>query len=380
MTSRERVMMALNHKEPDRLPLDLGAGKACKFTKGFYVKLLKYLGLEEEIDICAKAQQQVFASDAVLEKLGCDVRAARVKPIPQVKKRAKDWEDETSFFMIDDWGTTFRMPKSHPLYYDMIDFPLIGTSEEDDAAYEFAAPSTFSPDSRNMVDAYHEAGYPVIICEHYANGFFQTGPRLYGFDNWLAMLIVEEDRVRKFLDKLVEEKIKWLDNLFDVYGDSADIISECDDLGTQIGPFMSMEMFEDLILPYHKKVYQHIKSRSSAKILLHCCGSCAPFLPGLIDAGLDILNPVQITANNMDPYMLKKEYGRDLSFWGGGIDTQKTLPTGSKQDVIDVVTRSIDAFAPGGGFIFTPVHAIQSDIPVENFITMFETYQKLCNY
>lgn len=380
MTHRDRVMTALNHKEPDRLPLDLGAGKACKFTKGFYLKLLDYFGMQEELDICAKANQQVFASDAMLEKFGCDVRAARIKTIHHGVSRARDWEDDSNLFMIDDWGTTSRMPKSQGLYYDMIKFPLVGTPEEADETYELPSPSTIKPEARAMAEAYQAAGYPVILCEHFANGFFQTGPRLYGFDNWLTMLVVEEDRVRKFLDKLVEKKMQWWDNIFDVYGDTIDIVSECDDLGTQVGPFISMDMFEDLILPYHKMIFDHIRSRSNAKILLHCCGSCAPFLPSLIDAGLDILNPVQITAKNMDPYVLKKEFGKDLSFWGGGIDTQKTLPTGSKQDVIDVVKRSIDAFAPGGGFIFSPVHAIQSDIPVENFITMFETYQQMCKY
>lgn len=380
MTSKERVMLALNHKEPDRIPLDLGAGKACKFTKGFYLKLLKYFGMEEEIDICAKANQQVFASDAILEKLGCDVRAARVKTIHQGIKRSSDWEDESSFYMTDDWGTTFRMPKSNPRYYDMIKFPLKDGTEEDDLKYELPTPGKIKPECREMAESYHNSGYPVIVCEHFANGFFQTGPKLYGFDNWLTMLVVEEDRVRRFLDILVEKKIEWWDNIFDVYGDTIDIVSECDDLGTQIGPFISQDMFNDLILPYHKKVFEHIKSRSNAKILLHCCGSCASFLPGLIDAGLDILNPVQITAKNMDPYMLKKEFGKYLTFWGGGIDTQKTLPTGSKQDVIDVVTRSIDAFAPDGGFIFSPVHAVQGDVPIENFITMYETYMKLCDY
>ncbi|MGE4353674.1 MAG: uroporphyrinogen decarboxylase family protein [Oscillospiraceae bacterium] len=380
MTSKERVMMALDHKEPDKIPLDLGAGKACKFTRGFYVKLLSYLGLEEDIDICAKANQQVFASDEVLEKLGCDVRAARVKTIPVGIRRAKDWEDETSFYMSDDWGTTYRMPKNSPRYYDMCGFPLKDAEESADERYEFPTPALVKPECRKMAEDYQSAGYPVMVCEHFANGFLQTGPRLYGFNNWLAMIAGDEERACKFLDKLVEKKMQWWDNVFDVYGDTVDIVAECDDLGTQTGPFISMAMFSSLILPYFKQVFDHIRSRSNAKILLHCCGSVVPFLSDFINIGLDILNPVQITAKNMDPYDLKKEFGKDLTFWGGAIDTQKTLPFGTKQQVIDMVKRNTDAFAPGGGFIFTPVHAIQDDVPVENFMTMLETYREICRY
>lgn len=141
-----------------------------------------------------------------------------------------------------------------------------------------------------------------------------------------------------------------------------------------------MNTFHDLILPYHRKVYDFIRSKTNAKIFLHACGSIAPFIPDLIDSGVQILNPVQVSANNMDPYMLKKEFGKDIVFWGGAIDTQKTLPTGTKQQIKDMVHRNVDALAPGGGFIFTPVHAIQEDVPIENFLTMMEAYQEVCNY
>ena len=372
MTNKERVMCAFEHREGDRIPYDFGGGKGCKFTKEFYLKLLDYLGFQEDLEFCSKTSQLVYASDRVLDALGCDVRSVKLDLIRQ-DHGARDWEDEKNYYMTDMWGTGYRMPKDGGMYYDMVDFPLISAEdEEDDDKYCFPQVPVPKPGSQKDAVRYQKAGYPVTIAEHFGNGFLQTGPRLYNFDNWLCMLAAEPERAERFLERLLEAKMKYWDNLLDEYGESVDFISECDDLGTQTGPFISHEMFSRLILPYHKRLYTHIKSRYHVKILLHSCGSISNMIPDLIDAGVDALNPVQTTAANMDPVWLKQEFGKDIVFWGGGIDTQHTLPFGTPQQVSDMVKRNMEILGKDGGFIFSTIHNMQQDVPIENFIAMWE--------
>lgn len=383
MTSKERVMSAFRHKEGDRIPYDIGAGKSCKFTYKFYLKLLDYLGIEEEVQICNTISQLVYASDRVLEELGCDVRAAKPNLdliIPE-NNRSRDWEDEKNYYKIDEWGTSYRMAKDGGLYYDMSGFPMADAEDgEDDAKYVFPSAPGVKASSLELVKEYQKNGYPVTIAEHFGNGFLQTGPRIFGFDNWLCMLAAEPERAEAMLDKLLEVKMAYWDNMLGVYGNHVDFISECDDLGTQTSSFISYDMFRELILPYHRKLYSHIKSKYDVKILLHSCGAVSGMIGDLIDAGVDALNPVQTTAANMDPQYLKREFGKDIVFWGGGIDTQHTLPFGSPGKIKDMVKRNIDILGKDGGFIFATIHNIQPDVPIENFVAMMEALREYSAY
>ncbi|MGE4352503.1 MAG: uroporphyrinogen decarboxylase family protein, partial [Oscillospiraceae bacterium] len=223
-------------------------------------------------------------------------------------------------------------------------------------------------------------GYPVFCGEAYTNGFLQTGPRMYGFNNLLTMLAVEQDRVESFLDKLLEEKLKYYDTLFGLFGDSIDIINEGDDLGTQNGLFISPGMYRELIMPYQSKLYHYLKDKYKVKVFLHSCGAVSDLIPDLIEAGVDILNPIQISAKGMDVTRLKKDFGKDIVFWGGTIDSQKMLPYSTPQEIKDEVKRRIDQLAPGGGFVFAPIHNFQPDVPVENILAMWEAFQDNCKY
>ena len=380
MNSRERVLCTLNHKEGDRIPLDLGAGKSCKMHAVFYQKLLDRLGIKEDIVIGAKVGKLAIASDAVLERLECDIRCTfpLLRKDPAVK--TEEWEDDEYAYFRDDWGTVMRMPKSKPLYYDMYKPPLLGTGEEDDPRYVWPKVPAVAPEAVEKAKNYIARGYPVTITEHFGNGFLQNGPKLFGFDDWLVMLSLEEDRVRYFLDKLLELKMQYFDNLLPAFGENVDVVSECEDLGTQSATFISPDMFRNLIKPYWAKLFSHIRQRTGAKILLHSCGSIEPFIGDLIDIGVDALNPVQISAAGMDPFHLKKEFGKDITFWGGGIDTQKILPYGKPAEIRDHVKRNIEAFSKDGGFIFATIHNTQADVPVENFMTMWETFMENRNY
>ncbi len=371
MNSRERLQTALSHKEPDRIPLDLGAGKCCQMHIAFYRQLLKHFGIEEDAFVTSKMSQSAYASAAVLERLECDVRV----PFPAfVGSPVEEWEDESYFYYRDAMRVGFRMPKSNPLYFDMWEFPL--ADEDARASYRWPEPAAIHPGVLPQAEAFHKAGYPAVFTENYADGFLQTGNRLYGYDNWMMLLALEEDEVKLRLDQLLELKMLHYDKLFESCGDIFDVVCDTDDLGMQNGTFISPEMFQNCIKPYWAKLFAHIRAKCSAKIFMHSCGSVRPFIGDLIDIGLDILNPIQINAANMDPFELKKEFGKDLVFWGGGVDTQKILPTGTPQQVRDNVKRSIDALAVDGGFVFATVHNTQADVPLANFLAMWETFME----
>ena len=393
MTSRERFLAAVNHKNPDRIPLDLGVGKSCAIHKGFYEKLLRYFGIKEDIIISSKVAQTAVVSEQVLQKLECDIRC----PSPMFGagssqsggyntgilglSATKEWEDEQYYYLIDGFGAYTKMPKDGGLYYDMYKAPLEGMDEAEDANYVWPTPPKISPDGYKNAMQYLSEGYPITFVQQFANGFLQHGPRIYGYIDWFAMLSNEEKRVNKFLDKLLELKMQHFDNIFDMYGDNVDVVAENDDLGMQDRPFISMEMWKKYMIPRWKILFEHIRKRSSTvQIEFHSDGATADFIPDLIDAGMQILNPVQISCAGMDPARLKKEFGKDLTFWGAGVDTQFVLPFGTVKEVKEDVKRNIDIRKKDGGFIFSTIHNVQAGVPIENFIAMWETFMENRDY
>ena len=386
MNSRERVLTALDHKEPDQIPLDLGSGHACKFTKYFYEKLLTYFGLEEErgsLEICQKPYQLVYASDKVMDLLKCDVRNARVHYQQDYKgPYTKEWEEGDYNYYTSDLGTTYVMPKENGLYYDVAGCQLEDSEdEEEDKKFQWPKPNKVVPGSRKELEDYRAQGYLTTTCQVYANGFLQTGPLVYNYENWFVLLYSEPERCKAFIDQLYEHKLEWYDNIFEEYGGLFDVMAEADDFGTQSGTFCSPEMLREQIFPYHKKLVEYIKkAQPGIKMTLHTCGSVYHVISDIIEAGYDCLNPVQISAANMERERLKKEFGNDLVFWGGGMDTQHVLPHGTPEEVREETLRAMEVFGEGGGFVFSPVHNIQDDVPIENFITMWETFQENCKY
>lgn len=376
MNSRERVLTALNHSEPDRVPLDFGCGKSCRFTVGAYKNMVNYLRLPEKpLRLSSKVSQLVIPDEEVSRILKTDIRTPHDCMIDAA---GEDWETATDYCYRDPWGVEYRMAKKGGLYYDMVKFPR--SDPNDESPYVWPAMSTPNPKALEEAREFHANGYPVFCGEAYTNGFLQTGPRIFGFNDWLTMLAVEEDRVREFLDGLLEEKIKYYDSLFAMFGDSIDVINEGDDLGTQNGLFISPTMYRNLIKPYQSKLYHYVKNKYNVKVFLHTCGAVSDIIPDLIEAGVDILNPIQISAKGMDVVRLKKDFGKDIVFWGGTIDSQKMLPYSTPEQIRDEVKKRIDQLAPGGGFVFAPIHNFQPDVPVENIMAMWQAFQEYCAY
>ena len=273
------------------------------------------------------------------------------------------------------------MPKHQGLYYDLIGGVLQDSEdEEEDQKFIWPVPEKFPAADRQQLEDYRRAGLATTISEQFGNGFLQQGPLMWGFENWFAMLLTEPERCTLFMDKLLEKKKEYYDHIFEVYGGLVDVCSEADDFGTQRGTFVSPKLIREMILPYHKKLNDYLKAKGAGYMTLHSCGSVEASIPDIIAAGFDCLNPVQISAANMSPEHLKKTYAKDITFWGGGINTQSTLPNGTPEQVREETKRNIDAFARDGGFVFATVHNVQDDVPIENFIAMWETFQDHCKY
>jgi uroporphyrinogen decarboxylase len=201
---------------------------------------------------------------------------------------------------------------------------------------------------------------------------FEWGTFLRRLDNFLTDLLLQPDEVERLLDALMEVHLETLENVCRSVGDVVDIIRFGDDLGMDTGPFMRPKTYQKLFKPRHTILTNYVKENSTMHTFLHSCGSIYKLLPDLIDAGFEVINPVQISSRDMEPERLKREFGDAITFWGGGADTRKTINRGSPEEVKDHVRENIEILSPGGGFVFNTVHNIMPDVPPENILAMFE--------
>jgi len=213
-----------------------------------------------------------------------------------------------------------------------------------------------------------------VVLKSICAGLLEMAIRLRGLENCLIDLLVNKKSVEYLLDKILEIKLNYWETAMGQLGELVDVLAEGDDFGTQTSQLISYQLFKEVIKPRQKILISTMKKLApQANIFFHSCGNIRPFLPDFIDMGIDIINPVPITAAGMEPRQLKKDFGKDVVFWGGGIDTQGTLPKGTPDQVRDEVKRNLDIFAPGGGFVFNTIHNIQADVPAENLLAMYET-------
>jgi uroporphyrinogen decarboxylase len=205
----------------------------------------------------------------------------------------------------------------------------------------------------------------------------ELGLFLFRNDNFYMLLAGEPDRAHDFLEKATEMHMKNLEKFLVAVGPYIDIIQFGDDLGMQSGPQISRNMYREFFKPHHAHLWKRAKELSAVKVMLHCCGGIRELLPDLIEAGLDAINPVQISAKGMDARNLKADFGNDITFWGGGCDTQNILPNATPEDIRKHVNEQVRLLSPGGGFIFQQVHNIQADVPPENIVSMYKAVREL---
>jgi uroporphyrinogen decarboxylase len=282
----------------------------------------------------------------------------------------------------DEFGATLRKPKDG-LYYDWQEFPLGEPSREALAQMPWPDPADSAryrglrqrvQDLRRGTD---RALFSMAPCGH---DLFNQLFRVRGMENGLMDLILNEEFAAAFLDRLTETIITAQTLFLAEVGDLVDIHFAADDLAGQDGPLVSPALYRRLIKPRQARILQTIRAKTKAKIFYHSCGAVAEFIPDLIEMGVDILNPVQVAAAGMEPAKLKKRFGQRLSFWGGGCDTQRVLARGTPDEVRAEVRRRIRELAPGGGFVFNPVHNIQPLVPPANIAAMFDEAQKFGKY
>jgi uroporphyrinogen decarboxylase len=378
MNSRERVLTALEHKEPDRIPFDVGGANTTIHVKA-YRALRDYLGLpKEEIQLLHQAGQIARLDEDFLELLKVDTRFVAVsKPMSRGTANLRDEGDYLAF--TDSWGVGWRTPKINGLYYDMYQHPLAGPNVEE-LLKTYAWPSASNPtnyegqlEMAREIRAQDKAG----ILGGYSAGPFEKFSWLRGFVDAFTDFALNPELVKTIMDKIVGLKVEYWERALSQVGEYIDVVFEGDDVAGQDRLLISPKIYREILKPRHKEIFQAIKKAAPhVKIHFHTCGAIRPLIPDLIEIGVDILNPVQISAAGMDPFELKKEFGKDLVFWGGGVDTQHVFSKATPQEVRDDVRRNIDALAPGGGFIFNTVHNTQADVPPENFMAMWETLQE----
>ncbi|MEK7996426.1 MAG: uroporphyrinogen decarboxylase family protein, partial [Planctomycetota bacterium] len=206
----------------------------------------------------------------------------------------------------------------------------------------------------------------------FGGNLFEVGQFLYRNDQFMMLLAAEPQRAHRFLDKLIEIHLANLERFLTAVGEYIDIILFGDDLGMQTGPMMSPRMYRELFKPRHRLLWNRAKELADVKVMLHCCGGVRELMPDLIEAGLDAINPVQISCAGMDAGELKAEFGKDVTFWGGGCDTQDVLPNGTPEQVAQHVRQQVRILRPGGGFVFQQVHNVLANVPSENIVAMFD--------
>jgi uroporphyrinogen decarboxylase len=391
MNSRERVVAAINHLRPDRLPIDLGGTRQSGIAASTYHRLKQHLGIATPTRVFDVYQMLAEVERPVLERFGADViglyrpavafgiKNDRYKPwrlfdgtpVEVPVGFEPDEEANGDLVLQRDGAPIARMPKDG-FYFDRLE----------------KYPGALHVD----VDSYTPPLLTDEECEHYgraAEALFQNtdfaivapmGPPFelfYGlgtgdFSAWMVTLASEPEYVRALLGKLTDA---WLENLrrfAAAVGERVQVLQVCDDFGTQEAPFLSPKMFRERIMPHYKRGFDWIHQHTQMKILLHSDGAIYPLVDLLIEMGVDVLNPVQTTAKGMDGAKLKSQFGDRLAFWGGSCDCQKTLPFGTPDEVAAEVRQNVGTFAPGGGYVFASVHNLQAGVPPENVVAMFD--------
>jgi uroporphyrinogen decarboxylase len=382
MNSRERVLTALNHQEPDRVPIDLGGTAVSTIAIPTYAALRRHLGLPEKpIQTLEFVQQVARVDEDVMDRLGVDVIPVFANP-PDAPAPALTTAPNGTVSFQDDFGATLKRPAGCH-YFDWREFPLPEPSLAALAQMPWSDPA--DPGRyrglRDQVQALRagtdRALFGMAPCGH---DLFNQLFRVRGMENGLMDLVAEPEFAEAFLDRLCESICTAQKLFLTEVGDLIDVHFAADDLAGQSGPLVSPELWRRLIKPRQARILATIKAHTQAKILYHSCGAVDAFIPDLIEIGVDILNPVQVSAAGMDTATLKKKYGRNLSFWGGGCDTQKVLPYGTPADVRAEVRHRIRDLAPGGGFVFNPVHNIQPLVPPENVVALFQAARDYGRY
>jgi uroporphyrinogen decarboxylase len=393
MNSRERVLKALDHQQPDRVPIDLGGTRQSGIAATTYHALKQRLGVRTPTRVFDVYQMIAEVERPVRERFGADVVGIN-RPAVAFDIRNENWktwpfpdgpvvevpggfepivEDDGTILLKDDAGQLIaKMPTGSPYLDRMTKYP--GAAHVDVDTFEPPLLTQEECDHlRAEAEAYHQNTDFAIVAAMGPPYELFWGLGTGDFPAWMMTLATEPDYVRALYEKLTEAWLKNLQRFTAAVGDHVHILQFNDDLGTQDGPFLSVQMFRDLVMPYYKRGLDWVHANTKMKVFMHNDGAIFDLIPSLIEMGVDVLNPVQTTARGMDPSRLKAEFGDRLVFWGAACDCQATLAFGTPEEVAKEVEQTIRILAPGGGYVLAGVHNIQAGVPPENVIALFDT-------
>jgi len=381
MNSRERILASMNHREPDKLPFDLAGSTWTGIANGSYQNLRLFLGKEkEEPNWSDVIQQIVIPSDEILEMLEVDTRGLFPLTSHNWNVYGKLTDSGNRWEYNDEWGFTHHFPKEGGHWFSLVKHPLEnalpGIAEI--KSYNWPDPSNKEriKGLREKALLFREQG-KLVMLKGLCAGIFEMQQRFRGMSNALVDPFLYPEFSDCLIGKLADLKIEFWQMALEELGDVVDVIAEADDYGTQESQLIDPDHFRQYYKPHISRIISAMrKSAPAAKIMFHSCGNVRPVIPDFIEMGIDILNPVHINAAGMEPYQLKKDFGKDVVFWGGGVDTQKVLAVGTEKDVEDDVRKNIEALAPGGGFVFAAVHNIQSEVPPQNIMAMVKSIKR----
>jgi uroporphyrinogen decarboxylase len=368
MTPRERVSAALAHRQPDRPPIDLGSQSNSTLTRAAFDALMRALGKDEApAGIINRAFQSVESPEWLLERFGADLRG--VKPGKPRKTIETTFADGS---YTDYWGVTFA-PALGGTYYDVSRNPLREAEIGDLDSYrpfDPADPAIGEGVEEKARKLFEETGY-ALVGNFTESQIFERAWHLRGFDQFLMDLHIDKRFAHRLLRLVTDIQVQRMTRFLEKSGRYFSLVKVSDDLAGQLNPLISPETYREMIMPYHREYFDCIRKHTDGLVALHCCGAARLLLPSLIEAGVRIFHPFQPSCEAMDPAALKREFGRDLVFWGG-MDTQKFLPKATTAQVRAEVRRIVSIMAPGGGYIFSPSHNLQGDVPPENVVAMYE--------
>lgn len=403
MTSRERVLSALEHRQPDRVPIDFGGHRSSGIAALAYPKLRAALGLPPRtIRVYDPVQQLAILDEDVLDRFGVDtIELGRGFALED--SHWADWtlpdgtpcqmpvwalpeRGEGEWLIRSASGQVLAKMPDGAVYFEQCHWPFLEQDDFDrlpEALAENMWCAVSSPPGPLVAGP---DGEPVLregarrlrartdraIIGLFGGNLLEIGQFLYRNDNFFLLLAGDPARAHEFLDRLVEIHLANLERFLGAVGDAIDVILFGDDLGAQNGPQISPAMYREFFKPRHARMWRRAKELAPVKVMLHCCGGIRPLIADLIDAGLDATNPVQITCSGMDPRELKAEFGDRLTLWGGGCDTRRILPQGTPDEVRNHVREQVELLGKGGGFVFQQVHNVLAGVPPENIIAMFD--------
>ncbi|MFQ3549079.1 MAG: uroporphyrinogen decarboxylase family protein [Armatimonadota bacterium] len=385
------MLKAIKHEQPDRVPIDFGGMRSTTIMAVGYNKLKEYLGIDTGQTLVYDTMQMLAEIEKpILDRFQIDVVDA-LNTFGRHPERWYPWklqdgsqaylpvgfepqDDGYGGYLIkDNDGNVLMESPQGCLYFNPVFHPmahLTTISELED--YNFGLISNETLDRLHETAKWTYENTEYAIMAGFGGNILESGQNLRGWDQFMVDMAGDPEFTHVMLDRLADSHIENLKRFLEAVGPYVQLIQMGDDLGTQSAPQLSVNMYREFIKPRHKRVYDYVKQNSDIHVFLHSCGSIYDLIPDLIDAGVEVLNPVQTSAANMDPRKLKDEFGDKLTFWGGGCDTQTILPNAKPEEIRKHVKERMEIFKPGGGFIFNQVHNVQANVAPENIIAMFD--------